>query len=110
MIYFFDRQRDFVQSAVALITEHFQKKSLCSRHLYLYKQNNSYTVNLPKPALHRMEGNLLLREGITLVAHFKELNAYTKTQEVSKILTFVNKIMYNNNELTALFEKRNAYF
>ena len=48
-------------------------------------------------ALNRIEGNLLLREGITLVAHFKELNAYTKTQEVSKTLTFVNKIMFNNN-------------
>ena len=48
-------------------------------------------------ALNRIEGNLLLREGITLVAHFKELNAYTKTQEVSKILTFVNKIKSNNN-------------
>ena len=47
-------------------------------------------------ALHRIEGNSLLRGGITLVAHFKELNAYTKTQEVSKILTFVNKIMSNN--------------
>ena len=61
-------------------------------------------------ALNLIEGNLLLREGITLVAHFKELNAYTKTQEVSKILTFVNKIKSNNNKLTALFEKRNAYF
>ena len=61
-------------------------------------------------ALNRIEGNLLLREGITLVAHFKELSAYTKTQEVSKSLTFVNKIKSNNNKLTASFEKRNTYF
>ena len=61
-------------------------------------------------ALNRIEGNLLLREGITLVAHFKELSAYRKTQEVSKRLTFVNKIKSNNNKLTALFEKRNTYF
>ena len=61
-------------------------------------------------ALNLIEGNLLLREGITLVAHFKELSAYRKTQEVSKRLTFVNKIKSNNNKLTALFEKRNTYF
>ena len=68
------------------------------------------SLGLRGSALHRIEGNSLLRGGITLVAHFKELNAYTKTQEVSKILTFINKIKSNNNKLTALFEKRNAYF
>ena len=56
------------------------KRQILFSIIYNCSCHSNTTKKFCIPALHHIEGDSLLCKGVTLVAHFMELNAYIKTQ------------------------------